>query len=101
MTLAKLRQTAKMKASARRRSIARIALSTGEPMLSRRTFLGGLAALGAAGTAAAQAQKKTPAALPARGELVIRNAYVMTMDAAGDIADADVHVRNGAIVAVG
>jgi cytosine/adenosine deaminase-related metal-dependent hydrolase len=33
---------------------------------------------------------------------VIRNAYVMTMDAKlGDLSDADVHVRDGAIVAVG
>ena len=39
--------------------------------------------------------------LPARGTFVIRNAYVMTMDEAGDIANADVHVANGAIVAVG
>jgi cytosine/adenosine deaminase-related metal-dependent hydrolase len=37
-----------------------------------------------------------------RSEFLIRNAYVLTMDAAvGDIADADVHVRNGAIVAIG
>ena len=35
-------------------------------------------------------------------EFVIRNAYVLTMDAAlGDLPDADVHVRNGAIAAVG
>ncbi|HUQ50645.1 MAG TPA: amidohydrolase family protein [Gammaproteobacteria bacterium] len=35
-------------------------------------------------------------------ELLIRNAYVLTMDAAvGDIAGGDVHVRAGAIAAVG
>ena len=39
--------------------------------------------------------------LPARGAFVIRNAFVMTMDDAGDLANADVHVANGAIVAVG
>ena len=39
--------------------------------------------------------------LPARGNVVIRNAYVMTMDAAGDLTDGDVHVRDGVIVAVG
>jgi cytosine/adenosine deaminase-related metal-dependent hydrolase len=39
--------------------------------------------------------------LPERGETVIRNAYVMTMDTAGDLPGADVHVRQGAIVAVG
>ena len=48
------------------------------------------------------ASEPEPLALPARDEFVIRNAYVMTMDAkAGDLADADVHVKNGAIVAVG
>ncbi len=36
-----------------------------------------------------------------RSELLIRNAYVLTMDAAGDLAGADVHVRSGAIAAVG
>lgn len=40
--------------------------------------------------------------LPARGELVIRNAHVMTMDAGlGDIAGGCVHVGHGRIVAVG
>jgi 5-methylthioadenosine/S-adenosylhomocysteine deaminase len=43
-----------------------------------------------------------PAMLPARGEFVVRDAYVMTMDPAlGDLAEADVHVRDGEIVAVG
>jgi 5-methylthioadenosine/S-adenosylhomocysteine deaminase len=37
-----------------------------------------------------------------RPELLIRNAYVLTMDeAAGDIAGGDVHVRAGTIAAVG
>jgi cytosine/adenosine deaminase-related metal-dependent hydrolase len=37
-----------------------------------------------------------------RREFLIRNAYVLTMDAAvGDIAGGDVHVRAGAIAAVG
>ena len=40
--------------------------------------------------------------LPARGNFVIRNAYVMTMERdTGDIANGDVHVKDGAIVAVG
>ncbi len=40
-------------------------------------------------------------ALPARGEFVIRGATVLTMDAGtGDFARGDVHVRDGAIVAV-
>jgi 5-methylthioadenosine/S-adenosylhomocysteine deaminase len=85
--------------------------------LSRRHLLSSAAALGvlgigdALGVTAALAQTTAPAplarrarptGLPARGEYVIRNAYVMTMDAQlGDIAGGDVHVRNGAIVAVG
>lgn len=37
-----------------------------------------------------------------RAEYLIRNAYVMTMDEGlGDLAGADVHVRNGEVVAVG
>jgi cytosine/adenosine deaminase-related metal-dependent hydrolase len=37
-----------------------------------------------------------------RGEYLIRNAYVLTMDAAvGDLDGADVHVRDGAIAAIG
>ena len=40
-------------------------------------------------------------ALPGRGEFVIRGATVLTMDARiGDFARGDVHVRDGAIVAV-
>lgn len=74
-------------------------------MTSRREFLGSVAALGAAGLSGCATMEegaREPAVLPARDEFVIRNAYVMTMDAAaGDLADADVHVRNGAIVAVG
>jgi cytosine/adenosine deaminase-related metal-dependent hydrolase len=37
-----------------------------------------------------------------QGEFLIRNAYVLTMDAAtGDIANGDVHIRAGTIAAVG
>lgn len=40
--------------------------------------------------------------LPSRGEFLIRNAFVMTLDAAiGDLANANVHLRGGEIVAVG
>jgi cytosine/adenosine deaminase-related metal-dependent hydrolase len=40
--------------------------------------------------------------LPARGQYLIRNSHVLTMDRnAGDIAGGDVHVLNGEIVAVG
>ncbi len=42
------------------------------------------------------------AQLPGRGELVVRGAYVLTMDPAlGDFERGDVHVRDGEIVAVG
>src|SRR4029079_11510359 len=37
-----------------------------------------------------------------RGNVIIRNAYVTTMDKeAGDLKDGDVHVREGVVVAVG
>jgi cytosine/adenosine deaminase-related metal-dependent hydrolase len=39
---------------------------------------------------------------PARAEILVRGAYVITMDdALGDLPNGDVHVRDGAIVAVG
>jgi len=45
---------------------------------------------------------RTSGKLPARGEFVVRNAYVVTMDPKlGDIPVSDVHVRDGALVAVG
>ena len=85
--------------------------------LSRRRLLQGAVALGALGAGAhasfGQAAKKAgPAAsrsgsapagaLPPRREFVIRGANVLTMDAGlGDFAAGDVHVRDGAIVAVG
>ena len=71
-------------------------------LITRRDFLGGVAALGAWSLAGCA----TPSGggsgrLPVRGEFVIRDAYVMTMDAAGDLPGADVYVRNGEIAAVG
>jgi cytosine/adenosine deaminase-related metal-dependent hydrolase len=40
--------------------------------------------------------------LPPRRELLLKNAYVMTMEPGlGDIAGGDVHIKNGEIVAVG
>jgi 5-methylthioadenosine/S-adenosylhomocysteine deaminase len=72
---------------------------------SRREFLGSLAALGAAGLpgcASMTGAAAEPVRPPARDEAVIRNAYVMTMDPkTGDLPGADVHVKDGAIVAVG
>ncbi len=80
--------------------------------ISRRGLLGGVAGLGA-GVLAAQApparavprrrvDQRPAAQLPSRGELVVRGAYVLTMDSAlGDLPRGDVHVRAGEIVAVG
>jgi cytosine/adenosine deaminase-related metal-dependent hydrolase len=75
-------------------------------LMNRRNLLGAAAALGATAAAgpkafAATLSLRRPRALPARGAFVIRNAYVMTMDEMGDVPNADVHVANGAIVAVG
>jgi len=65
----------------------------------------GAAAFGVSKTAilhAQQAGAASPRPLPARGEFIIRDAYVMTMDrTAGDIAGGSVHVKNGVIAAVG
>ena len=76
---------------------------------TRRGFLGSaalLAAGGGAGGLRAAAQTTggaaDPAPLPARGEFAIRNAWILTMDPAlGDLRRGDLHVRDGAIVAVG
>jgi cytosine/adenosine deaminase-related metal-dependent hydrolase len=63
----------------------------------------GLAAFPASAPAQKSSRERTAAgSLPSRGELLVRNAYVMTMDRElGDIAGGDVHIRNGEIVAVG
>jgi 5-methylthioadenosine/S-adenosylhomocysteine deaminase len=76
---------------------------------SRRGLMQGAAALGTAalmprGLWAQQVARtaSTPgASLPGRGELLIRGVTVLTMDpAVPDLAAGDVHVRDGAIVAV-
>ena len=57
--------------------------------MSRRHLLGSataLAAVAVTGRAVDAATFGGASALPARGTFVIRNAYVMTMDEAGDIA---------------
>ena len=71
-------------------------------LVDRRTVLTATTALTAASllprTAFAQ---PAPASLPARGEFVVRGAHVLSMDdKIGDFAAGDVHVRDGAIVAV-
>jgi 5-methylthioadenosine/S-adenosylhomocysteine deaminase len=76
--------------------------------ISRRQVLRNGAALGLlAGTGVASSPlwaqvSASGVPLPPRGEFVIINAYVMTMDdQLGDIAGGSVHVRNGEIIAVG
>src|SRR5688572_21855537 len=80
--------------------------------ISRRGFLEAIAALGSLGLASCAgnerqgsrflAVNRTDGKLPPRGEFVVRNAYVVTMDPKlGDIPRGDVHVRNGELIAVG
>jgi len=73
--------------------------------IDRRGFLGGAAALSAAHTMSLPAQaavSPSVANLPARSDVVIRNAYVMTMvPGTVDLPDGDVHIANGEIVDVG
>ena len=66
------------------------------------------AALGLGSRAVAQAQPApapmigSAGLLPARGEFIVRGGHVLTMDASlGNLPAGDVHVRDGAIVAVG
>src|SRR5215470_4452805 len=76
----------------------------GTSQFSRRRVLLGGAALGAFASAPLAAAFAAPAAprSPERGHFVIRNAYVMSMEpGVADIRDGDVHVRDGAIAAVG
>src|SRR5947209_7429086 len=85
--------------------------------INRRRFVKALAGTGlgvatlrgpaafAQGTSASPAGRRSTAAprrLPARGEFIIRNGYLVTMDETlGDVTEGDVHVRNGDILAVG
>lgn len=80
----------------------------GNTATDRRNFLKGSAAFGAAAAggfltslseSAAQGATATP---PRGGEYLIKGGYVITMDGTlGDVPIGDVHVRNGAIVAIG
>jgi len=66
--------------------------------INRRRFIGSLAAV----AVTKLIEPASSAALPSRGELILRNSYVMTMDPTlGDIPGGDVHIKNGEIVAVG
>jgi cytosine/adenosine deaminase-related metal-dependent hydrolase len=82
----------------------------GEKMLKskidRRTVLAGTTALSAAALLPSRASAQTAPSgrtgLPARREFVVRGAHLLTMDnGLGDIENGDVHVRDGAIVAIG
>jgi cytosine/adenosine deaminase-related metal-dependent hydrolase len=75
---------------------------TREPV-SRREILRATALLGAFGPLASlHAQDSRGNTMPGRDEILIRGAHVLTMDPAlGDLANGDVHVRDGRIVAVG
>ena len=70
-----------------------------ESGITRRDVIGTAAAIGAV---TAFVPRPTMAALPDRGEFVVRNAHVLTMDPSlGDLDRGDVYVRNGEIIAVG
>ena len=73
--------------------------------IRRRAFLGGVAAFGAMQGFGIRAQagiSPSVANLPSRGNIVIRNAYVMTMEPGqADLPVGDVHVDNGTIVDIG
>lgn len=69
------------------------------------TLVGGFATALSLRNSSARAQTSVPANvggdLPARGEFIVRGGHVLTMDPAlGDFPSADVHVRNGEIVAI-
>jgi 5-methylthioadenosine/S-adenosylhomocysteine deaminase len=69
--------------------------------LDRRNFLRGALAIGALGAAPLRLAR-SQARVTQPSDFVIRNAHVLTMDAAlGDLPNADVHVRGGSIAAVG
>jgi 5-methylthioadenosine/S-adenosylhomocysteine deaminase len=69
---------------------------------NRRSLLQGGTAFAALKCSMVPALAAPAIRLPARANVVIRNAYVMTMEAGtGDIKDGDVHVKDGVIAAVG
>ena len=75
--------------------------------MSRRRFLGAAATMALAGCATETATLSKDAGrsrlgLPERGEFIVKNAHVLTMDPKlGEIHGGDIHVRDGAIIAVG
>jgi 5-methylthioadenosine/S-adenosylhomocysteine deaminase len=76
----------------------------GSHMVDRRQLLSAAAAVGASGALALPAQgavSDAVARLPARGNVLIRNAHVITMTDAADLPGGDVLVENGVITDVG
>jgi cytosine/adenosine deaminase-related metal-dependent hydrolase len=71
--------------------------------MTRRALMNTAAAAGAAGMLGGIAQAQAPTtSLPVANEVLIRDTFVITMDPAiGDLPHGDIHVRGGAIVAVG
>ena len=69
--------------------------------VNRRRFLGGVTAMGAFASPWRTASAEQVSALPGRPELVVKNAYVLTMDPTlGDLHKGDVQIREGDIIAV-
>ncbi|HEU4358866.1 MAG TPA: hypothetical protein VFR54_10450, partial [Xanthobacteraceae bacterium] len=74
----------------------------GSLQFNRRSLLQGATAFATLKCSMVPALAAPAIRLPARANIVIRNAYVMTMEAGtGDIKDGDVHVKDGVIAAVG
>jgi cytosine/adenosine deaminase-related metal-dependent hydrolase len=72
-------------------------------MVGRRDLLKAAGAVGAVAVApSVRAQIAQRSTMPPREDLLIRNAYVLTMDTAlGDLPSGDLHVRDGRVAAVG
>jgi cytosine/adenosine deaminase-related metal-dependent hydrolase len=73
-------------------------------MIRATASLGLMSTIAGSQTAAAQVPPAAPSpatGLPERGEFVIRNAFIISVDPTlGDLPKGDIHVRNGEIVAI-
>jgi len=84
-------------------TIGRCGFLTGLTGIGVASFAGAPgAAFGSRSQRAAAPARNSVGELPARGEFLIRDAYILTMDPTlGDIPSGSVHVKNGEIMAVG